>query len=227
MNGKTFIVYDPVRIIKGMSKATFLADPATAIKNAPVIPLGAARDKRVTFNLAQLQAETPTVQSTVIDGLSSSVNRLKYLCTQSMVNAPECDSNSAGSWVPSFGYSENGSIYVSASGGSTNVSYVEGEKIGIFDASVDATCQPYTTSSLQYIPNTDPRTQGWLNINGIGTAQNDAGKLVWQVNDGGNDTGDNAVVYKKFSTTELGDFFTRGGKYSVELKNISASAPTS
>lgn len=92
----------------------------------------------------------------------------------------------------------------------------------------NTTCQPYSTSSsLRYIPNTRPTTQGWLNINGIGTAQDDNGKSVWQVNDGGNDSGDNAVVYKKFSTTELGDFFTKGGKYSVELKNISASAPTS
>lgn len=84
-----------------------------------------------------------------------------------------------------------------------------------------STCQAYSDTTIRYIPNTDPRTQGWLNINGIGTAQTDNGKSVWQVNDGGNDTGDNAVIYKKFTTTEFNDFFTQGGKYSVEVKNIS------
>ncbi len=72
-----------------------------------------------------------------------------------------------------------------------------------------------------------PVKQSWSHINGIGTAQNDAGKLVWQVNDGGTSEGNNAVIYKKLVATELDDFFTKGGKYSVQLKNLSASAPTS
>ncbi len=47
------------------------------------------------------------------------------------------------------------------------------------------------------------------------------------MNDGGTSEGKNAVIYKKLASTELDDFFTKGGKYSVQLKNLSASAPTS
>lgn len=47
------------------------------------------------------------------------------------------------------------------------------------------------------------------------------------MNDGGNDGGDNAVIYKKFSSTELNDFFTLGGKYTAQIKNFTASLPTS
>jgi hypothetical protein len=47
------------------------------------------------------------------------------------------------------------------------------------------------------------------------------------VNDAGTSGGNNAVIYKKLTPTELDDFFTKGGKYSVQLKNLSASAPTS
>ena len=106
-----------------MPKATFLADTTTAIKNAPEIALGASRGKRVTFNFAQLQSETVSEQNNVIDNLDTLVNRLKYLCTQSIINAPECDNNSAGSWVPSFGYTVGGPIYVSVTGGSSTVTY--------------------------------------------------------------------------------------------------------
>lgn len=63
-------------------------------------------------------------------------------------------------------------------------------------------------------------------MNGIGTAQNDGGKSVWQVNDAGTNNNDNAVIYRKLTTTEFADFSARGGKYSIELKNISAGSPT-
>lgn len=81
-------------------------------------------------------------------------------------------------------------------------------------------CAPFTTSTVKYTPNTDPRTQGWLNIDGIGGDYMDAGKPVWQVNDAS--SGGGAIIYKKFSTTELNDFFTNGGKLTAQIKNITA-----
>lgn len=64
-------------------------------------------------------------------------------------------------------------------------------------------------------------------MNGIGTALDDAGKPVWQVNDGGTSNGNNAVIYKKLSPEEVAQFLTKGGKMSASIKNLSASAPTS
>ncbi len=47
------------------------------------------------------------------------------------------------------------------------------------------------------------------------------------MNDAGTNNGNAAIIYKKLASTELDDFFTKGGKYSVQLKNLSASVPTS
>jgi hypothetical protein len=54
------------------------------------------------------------------------------------------------------------------------------QRFGTFDVA----CQTYDPTSVRYIPNTHPTSQSWSWWDGIGTAQNDAGKLVWQVNDG-------------------------------------------
>lgn len=103
MNGKTFLVYDPTKIIRGMSETIFNLDPVAAIKNAPEVPIAATRYSRVIFNLAQLQSEDVATQNATIDGLQSLVYN-RYLCTQSMINAGTCNTNSSGNDVPNFGY---------------------------------------------------------------------------------------------------------------------------
>ena len=172
-------------MIFGMTKAAFLADPVAAIKNAEVIPVGNTRTphSRLQFNFAQIQSEALATQTATIDNLDTIVAN-RYMCTQDVVNATSCHVNNGGPYVPSFGYTLGGDIYISATDSSSAVSFARAEILGTFDVA-NSTCQPYATSSLLYVPNTDPRTQGWLNINGIGTAQNDGGKLVWQVNDAG------------------------------------------
>lgn len=106
---------------------------------------------------------------------------------------------------------------------------VDDEALGkmYFKRESDSLCQAYTPTQVIFTPNVDPRKQNWSNVNGIGTPQIDAGKLVWQVRDAGTSNGNNAVIFKNLTTTELNDFFTKGGKLTAEIKNISASAPTS
>ncbi len=93
-----------------------------------------------------------------------------------------------------------------------------GTNNGVFEVP----CQAYDYTTVRYLPNTDPRTQDWSNINGIGTKQNDGGKLVWQVADGGTSEGNNAVIYKRLAKSEIDQFFTEGGKVTASIKNISA-----
>ncbi len=81
-------------------------------------------------------------------------------------------------------------------------------------------CQAYDYTTVRYLPNTDPRSQDWSNIDGIGTKQNDGGKLVWQVADGG--TSGAAVIYKRLAQPEMVQFLTKGGKVTASIKNISA-----
>lgn len=83
-------------------------------------------------------------------------------------------------------------------------------------------CQAYDYTTVRYIPNTDPRSQDWSNINGIGTKQKDGSKLVWQVADGGTSEGKNAVIYKRLAQSEIDQFLTKGGKVTASIKNISA-----
>lgn len=49
---------------------------------------------------------------------------------------------------------------------------------------------------------------------------------MWQVNDAGTSNDNNAVIFKKMTTGELDDFFTKGGKLTAEIKNLSTSLPT-
>lgn len=64
-----------------MTKAQFLADPTTAIRNATVLPIGRAIApmSRVQFNMPQLLSETSTVQATTVTNLKSSVLS-RFLC---------------------------------------------------------------------------------------------------------------------------------------------------
>lgn len=47
------------------------------------------------------------------------------------------------------------------------------------------------------------------------------------MNDAGTSSGNSAVIYKKLTFDNMNSFLTKGGKYSLEIKNISASSPTS
>lgn len=85
--GRTFYIYNPEKVIARsvMSKATFLADPITAIKNAPIMPVGSTYlASRHIFNLAQLQSENTTLQNTTIDNLDTVIEN-RYICTQNQV----------------------------------------------------------------------------------------------------------------------------------------------
>lgn len=89
----------------------------------------------------------------------------------------------------------------------------------------DSLCQAFTPTDTIYTPNARPDWQGWTYKNGLGTAQLDGGKMVWQVADGSGSN--NAVLYKKVASTDVTQFLTKGGKYSASIKNVSASKPTS
>lgn len=89
----------------------------------------------------------------------------------------------------------------------------------------DSVCQQYTPTATLYAPNVRPDRQGWTYKNGLGTAQLDGGKMVWQVADGS--SSNNAVLYKKLAPADVSEFLTKGGKYSASIKNLTASAPTS
>lgn len=156
--GQTFYVYNPERVIRGMSEATFMANPEEAIKNAPVVPVGNTRwTERLIFNLAQLESEAATTQTATLNALTSSVAH-RYMCTENVVGATNCSNNSNMGWTPGFGKSQGGDIYVSASNSGGGVAFAKGQILGTFDVT-DSTCQLHTTSSLRYVPNTDPRTQ--------------------------------------------------------------------
>lgn len=163
-----------------MTKAQFLANPAAAINAAPVLPVGNTRtpQTRLQFNLPQLLSETPAVQATTINNFKSSILS-RFLCKTPVVGATDCHFNNQGVFIPGFSYTPDGTIYSSIHDGNGFIQTAAHERFGIFEIP----CQPYDYTTVRYIPNTDPRTQGWATSKGIGTPQNDAGKLVWQVND--------------------------------------------
>ncbi len=140
--GKTFYVYNPERIILNMTKAQFLANPATAIKNALPLPLGTTRTprSRLQFNMAQLMSETPAVQATTIDNLDASVAN-RFLCKTIAVGATDCHVNNGGPFMPAFSYSPTGTIYASYTDSSSGVGYTAYQRFGTFEvpASFDAT----------------------------------------------------------------------------------------
>lgn len=82
-------------------------------------------------------------------------------------------------------------------------------------------CQPYDYTSVRYIPNTNPTTQGWSVMGLAGTAVNDGGKLVWQTNDIVNNN--LKLVYKKISTEEKASALSQGWKLGASIKVVSAS----
>ena len=179
--GQTFQVYNPERIIFNMTKEQFLANPTAAINNARVIPIGRTRvpTSRLQFNLPQLLSETLAVQTTTVTNLKSSILS-RFLCKTPGIASTDCHTNNLGAFIPAFSYTPTGAIYSSYSDGAGFIQTTPYQRYGTFDVA----CQPYDYTTVRYLPNTDPRTQGWATSKGIGTAQNDAGKLVWQVNDG-------------------------------------------
>jgi hypothetical protein len=55
------------------------------------------------------------------------------------------------------------------------------------------------TTTVRYIPNANPVTQGWSVWDSSGVPQNDGEKLVWQVDD---DDGSNGESFSKKLTAE-------------------------
>lgn len=86
-------MYNPEKVIAiaSMSKATFLANPEDAIKNAPTIPVAntGVFTSRNLFNTAQLQSESATIQNATIDGITQFI-AYRYLCTQNQAGATSC-----------------------------------------------------------------------------------------------------------------------------------------
>jgi len=84
-----------------MTKAAFLADPITAIKNALPLPVGNTRTprSRLQFNIDQLLSETPAVQATTIDNLDTSILN-RFLCKTNGVDSPDCHVNNLGAFIP-------------------------------------------------------------------------------------------------------------------------------
>lgn len=118
VNGQTFYVYNPERMIVNMSKAQFLADPATAINNAAVLPIGNTRTpkSRLQFNMPQLLSETPAVQTTTINNLDTSILS-RFICKTLGVGSRDCHSNNLGAYIPAFSYTPDGPIYSSYTDG--------------------------------------------------------------------------------------------------------------
>lgn len=105
--GKTFYIYNPEKVITraSMTKATFLADPITAIKNAPNITVGSTgvMTSRDIFNLAQLQSEDAAIQTSTINNLTTSI-AYRYLCAENQVNSTQCSYNNHQVHKPGTGY---------------------------------------------------------------------------------------------------------------------------
>jgi hypothetical protein len=172
--------------------------------------------------MTQLLSETPTVQTTTVTNLKSSILS-RFLCTTQEIAAKKCHFNNQGVYIPGFSYTTDGLLYSSVHDGDGYIQTTPYQRFGTFEIA----CQPYDKTSVTYVPNTSPLTQGWSNVNGIGTAQNDAGKLVWQVNDAGTSNGNAAIIYKRLAKEEVSQFLTKGGKFSASIKHLSASTPTS
>jgi len=142
--GKTFYIYNPERIITGMSEATFLANPVTAIKNATVLPIGNTRDvTRLIFNMAQLQSESAATQSATIDSITSFVPH-RYMCTEDKVGATNCSNNGNMGWAPCYGTVAGGDIYVTKSNSGSGITYALGQKLGTFTLPDASSCQNFT-----------------------------------------------------------------------------------
>lgn len=145
--GKTFYVYNPERIITGVSEANFLADPATAIKIATALPIGNTRDvTRLIFNMAQLQSESTAIQSATIDSITSFVPH-RYMCTEDKVGATNCSNNGNMGWAPCYGTVAGGDIYVTNHNSGSGITYALGQILGTFDvpvAPVASTGQQWT-----------------------------------------------------------------------------------
>lgn len=95
VGGQTFYVYNPEKVIplSTMSKAVFLADPVTAIKNAPLLPVGTAPlASRNIFNLAQLQSEPVVTQNSTLQYLTQFI-AYRYLCRESKAGSTNCSYN--------------------------------------------------------------------------------------------------------------------------------------
>lgn len=105
--GKTFYIYNPEKVITraSMTKETFLANPTTAIKNAPTIAVGSTGmfTSRNLFNLAQLESENGTIQTTTTNNLTTAI-AYRYLCTQNQVGATNCGYNNQTVHSPGTGY---------------------------------------------------------------------------------------------------------------------------
>lgn len=168
--GKTFYVYNPERIIQGMSEATFLADPSTAIKNATVVPVGniSSPPKRLLFNMAQLQSESTTTQATTIDGITTAIPH-RYLCTENMVGATDCSNNGTMGWTPNFGTVANGDIYVSENNNASTITFTQAQKLGTFTVAPTLQVSDFTRFDTQLsftTANTSPTIIGYDALSG-------------------------------------------------------------
>lgn len=105
--GKTFYIYNPEKVIARatMTKAAFLADPITAIKNAPTKIIGntGMYTSRNLFNLAQLESESDTVKNATVDSITTSI-AYRYLCTQNQSGSTSCGYNNQTVHSPGTGY---------------------------------------------------------------------------------------------------------------------------
>lgn len=185
--GKTFYIYNPERIITGMSEATFLANPVTAIKNATVLPIGNTRDvTRLIFNMAQLQSEPAATQAATIDSITSFVPH-RYMCTENAVGATNCSNNGNMGWTPNFGTVADGDIYVSEHNSGSGVTFAKGQKLGTFTIPDAASCQNFTypiegngfvkndTASVTKYCTQKSFTSGTV----VSTDSNGAGTSIW------------------------------------------------
>ncbi len=155
--GQTFYIYNPERLIRNMTKAQFVADPTTAIRNATVLPIGRAIApmSRVQFNMPQLLSETLTVQATTVTNLKSSVLS-RFLCATLMAGANDCHYNNlGGTQYPGFSYTTDGPIYGSIHDGDGYIQTTAYQRFGTFEIA----CQPYDKTTVTYVPNTSPVTQ--------------------------------------------------------------------
>ena len=154
--GKTFYVYNPERMILNMTKAQFLADPATAIKNALPLPVGYGRSprSRLLFNMSQLLSEPVAAQRETITNLKSYIYS-RYLCDIDTVGAPRCHVNNLGGYIPAFSYTPDGTIYSSIHDGNGYVQTTAYQRFGTFDLG----CRKDDYTSILYTPNASPTTQ--------------------------------------------------------------------
>lgn len=149
INGQTFYIYNPERIIFNMTKEAFLVNPEKAIQNALVLPIGNTRipKSRLQFNLPQLLSETTTVQATTIDNLKTTILS-RFLCKTPGIESKDCYSNNLGAYIPAFSYTPTGPLYSSVTGSDGYVGMAAYQRLGTFDVEID---------SFDYIlPSTNP-----------------------------------------------------------------------